>query len=119
MKDVGPDVRRTSAPVAKLASNVQGMMAQWTENNFVYFEQTMELIRENAPVQYAKLYMDAVKLGIIKETNINFNFSRQEDRQNLQALVRTRVHPSLPDSGEYIPFEEIKPKKIPLKREGE
>ena len=119
MKDVGPDVRRSSTAVAKLAGNVQSMMAQWTEDNFTYFKQTMEMIRENAPVQYAKLYMDAVKLGIIKETNINFNFNRQEDRQNLQALVRARVHPALPDDGDYIPFEEIKPKeKIALKREG-
>ena len=115
--DAGKDIRRSNKGVVKLAENVQKQMAQWTEDNFTYFEQTMELIREGAPVQWVKLYMEAVKLGIVKETNINFNFNRQEDRKNLQALVHTRIHPSLPNDGAYTPYEEIIPKQIPVKRD--
>lgn len=111
--DVGPDVRRRRGggkAVAKLSDTVQGMMSEWTEDNFGYFQQTMELIRENAPIQWAKLYMDAVKMGIIKESNINININRQQDREELQALVRTRI--TLPDKGSYTPYEEIKPKEL-------
>ena len=42
------------------------MMDQWTADNFEYFVQTMDLIREGAPVQWVKLYMEAVKMGIVK-----------------------------------------------------
>ena len=110
--DVGPDVRRNrgNKAVAKLSDTVQGMMNEWTEDNFGYFQQTMELIRENAPIQWAKLYMDAVKMGIVKESNINININRQQDREELQALVRTRI--TLPDKGSYTPYEEIKPKEL-------
>ena len=110
--DVGKDVRRSrgSRAVAKLSDTVQGMMASWTEENFPLFNETMELIRDHAPVQYAKLYMDAVKMGIIKESNINININRQQDREELQALVRTRI--TLPDKGSYTPYEEIKPKEL-------
>lgn len=52
--------------------------------------------------------MEAVKLGIEKNTNININ--RQKDRDDLQALVRSRI--TLPDSGSYVPYEKVKPKEI-------
>lgn len=110
--DAGKDVRRrkVSAAVAKLSDNVQGMMSQWTEENFPMFQETMELIRDGAPVQWVKLYMEAVKLGIEKNTNINININRQKDREDLQALVRTKIQ--LPDSGNYVPYEEVKPKEL-------
>jgi hypothetical protein len=113
--DVGNDVRRSrgSRAVAKLADTVQGMMGQWTEDNFSQFEETMKLIKEGAPVQWVKLYMEAVKLGIEKNTNINININRQKDRDDLQALVRSRI--SLPDSGSYTPYEEVKPQELSYK----
>jgi hypothetical protein len=86
------------------------MMCQWTEDNFVQFEETMKLIKEGAPVQWVRLYLEAVKLGIEKNTNININISRQKDRDDLQALVRSRI--SLPDKGNYVPYEEVKPKEL-------
>lgn len=125
MIDAGKDVRRRSTALSKLSDTVQGMMAAWTEDNFGYFEQTMELIREGAPVQWVKLYMEAVKMGIIKESNINININRAQDRENLQALVRTRIPSAsmvtsptpqrpavMPDAEErqevkYTPFEEV------------
>lgn len=106
--DVGKDVRRQNKAVAKLADTVQAMMTKWTEDNFSNFQETMELIREGAPVQWVRLYMDAVKMGIIKETNININFNRQKDREGLQALVHARVTPRLSDKGEYTPYEEVR-----------
>ena len=107
--DVGEDVRRRKGTkaVAKLSDTVQGMMSQWTEDNFGQFEETMKLIKKGAPVQWVKLYMEAVKLGIEKNTNINININRQKDRDDLQALVRSRI--SLPNQGSYVPFEEVKP----------
>ena len=114
--DVGKDVKRNrgTRAVAKLSDTVQGMMSSWTEENFPMFKETMDLIRENAPVHWAKLYMEAVKLGIEKNTNINININRQKDRDDLQALVRSRV--SLPDTGTYVPYEEVTPEPLPLKR---
>lgn len=110
--DVGEDVRRRrgSKAVAKLSDTVQGMMASWTEENFPMFNETMELIRENAPVQWAKLYLESVKMGIVKQSEININISRQKDRDDLQALVRSRI--PLTDKGSYVPFEEVKPKEL-------
>ena len=107
--DVGADVRRNrgSKAIAKLSDTVQGMMSQWTEDNFGQFEETMKLIKEGAPVQWVRLYMEAVKLGIEKNTNINININRQKDRDDLQALVRSRI--SLPNTGTYTPYEEITP----------
>lgn len=117
--DVGKDVRKnkSSKAIAKLADTVQGMMNQWTEEEFPHFKETMDLIREHAPVQYAKLYLDAVKLGIVRQTDINININRQRDREDLQALVRTKI--SLPDSGTYTPYEEVKPEPLPLKKREE
>lgn len=115
--DVGKDVtrRRGSRAIAKLSDTVQGMMAKWTEDNFSMFDETMELIRQNAPVQWSKLYLEAVKLGVVKQTDINFTISLQKDRDDLQALVRSRI--SLPDKGSYVPYEEVntrEPKPLPL-----
>jgi hypothetical protein len=108
-RDVGPDGRKGSKAMVKLSDTVQGMMSQWTEDNFSQFEETMGLIKDGAPVQWVKLYLEAVKLGIEKNTNINININRQKDRDDLQALVRSRI--SLPNSGNYTPYEEIKPKE--------
>jgi hypothetical protein len=114
--DVGKDVRRNrgSRTVAKLSDTVQGMMANWTEENFPLFNETMELIRENAPVQWAKLYLESVKLGVVKQSEININISRQKDRDDLQALVRSRI--PLQDKGTYTPYEEVRQEPSPLKR---
>ena len=116
--DVGKDVRRrgNSKAIAKLADTVQGMMSQWTEDNFGMFQETMELIREGAPVQWVKLYMDAVRMGIVKESNINININRQQDREALQGLARARL---LPNTGVYTPYEEIKPEPIPIEKKEE
>ena len=110
--DVGEDVRRnrSSKAIAKLSDTVQGMMASWTEENFPMFNETMELIRLNAPVQWAKLYLESVKMGIVKQSEININISRQKDRDELQALVRSRIQ--LTDKGGYVPYEEVKPKEL-------
>lgn len=109
-RELGPDGRRGSRAMIKLSETVQGMMGQWTEDNFGQFEETMNLIREGAPVQWAKLYLEAVKLGIEKNTNINININRQKDRDDLQALVRSRVQ--LPEKGNYVPYEEVRHKEI-------
>ena len=116
--DCGPKItrRKGGGKLAKLADTVQGMMDQWTADNFEYFVQTMEVIREGAPVQWVKLYMEAVKMGIVKESNINININRQEDRKALQGLVRARL--TLPEQGNYTPYEEVRPKeKIEEKKE--
>ena len=115
MINVGEDVRRNrgSRVVAKLSDTVQGMMAQWTEEQFPLYCETMELIRQNAPVQWARLFQEAVKMGITKQTDININISRQKDRDELQALVRSRI--PLPDNGTYTPFEEVTQEPLPLK----
>lgn len=109
-RDLGPDGRRGSRAMIKLSETVQGMMGQWTEDNFGQFEETMRLIKEGAPVQWVKLYLEAVKLGIEKNTNINININRQKDRDDLQALVRSRV--PLPEKGNYVSYEEVKQQEI-------
>lgn len=114
-RDSGLPSRREKSKLAnRMAKTVQDKMMHWTEDNFGYFEQTMELIREGAPVQWVKLYMEAVKLGITKESTINININRQQDRENLQALVRSRI--PIPDKGTYTPYEEV---KQPLKIESD
>ena len=114
--DCGEDVKRRSRTEVSLANaiskNAVQLMAQWTEDNFFAYVETMEQIRKNAPVQWAKLYQDAIKMGLAKETNININFNRQQDRDGLQALVRARVTPRLPDEGSYTPYEEVKQKEL-------
>ena len=107
--NVGEDVvkRRGSRAISKLSDTVQGMMGQWTEEQFPNFVETMELIRKNAPVRYVQLYMEAVKMGIVRQTDININISRKKDRDDLQALVRSRI--SLSDNGNYVPYEEVGP----------
>ena len=108
MRDSGVPSRAERSKLAKvMAKTVQDRMMNWTEDNFTYFEQTMDMIREGAPVQWVKLYMEAVKLGLDKSTNINININRQQDRDNLQALVRNRL-PSLPQSApSYTPYIEV------------
>lgn len=116
MRDAGVPSRREKAKLAnRMAKTVQDMVANWTEDNFTYFEQTMDLIREGAPVQWTKLYLEAVKMGIVKESNINITVSRQQDRENLQALVRTRIPTALPQSPpNYTPYVEV---AEPIKKE--
>ena len=112
-RDYGVPSRKERAKAANmLAKTVQDQMQSWADDNFLNFTETMELIREGAPVQWVKLYMEAVKLGLDKTTNINININRQQDRENLQALVRTRIPTALPDKGSYTPYEEIKPKQL-------
>lgn len=116
-RDPGVPSRREKSKLANaMAKTVQDRMMHWTEDNFGYFEQTMEMIREGAPVQWTKLYFEAAKLGLTdKTTNINININRQQDRDNLQALVRSRI--PLPDHGAYTPYEEVRQKEeIPIER---
>ena len=117
MRDAGLPSRREKAALAnRMAKSVQEKMAQWTDDNFHYYQQVMDMIREGAPVQWAKLYHEAIKLGLDKTTNINININRQQDRENLQALVRTRIT-GISDRGNYTPYEEIKqPERIEIKR---
>lgn len=114
--DVGEDVRRTRAnSLAKQAE--RGFIEGWLIDNQSAFIETMKLIKDGAPVQFAKLYLEAYKMGLVRETNININFNRQQDREGLQGLVRARM--SLPDKGEYTPYEEVKPKELVDKRKEE
>lgn len=104
--EITPSRREKSKLANRMAKTVQDRMMHWTEDNFIYFEETMELVRKGAPVQWVKLYMEAVKLGIVRESTVNININRQQDRENLQALVRSRI--PLPDKGTYTPYEEVK-----------
>lgn len=125
MIDVGEDIKvhKNNKVERKMANallkNAPDMLQKWTVDNFHNFEETMEMIRDGAPVQYVRLYLQAVQLGLVKNTNINvnLNINRQQDRENLQALVRAREHHALTDAGSYIPYEEVKPQPLPLKKE--
>ena len=114
--DCGKDVRRKGAAgLAKIAN--KGFVEGWLLDNQERFVETMELIREGAPVQWARLYVDLHKLGISREANINININRQQDRERLQALITTRID-TLPQ--DYTQFEEVplERKEIPIiKRE--
>ena len=110
-RDAGLPSRQERSKLAHtMAKTVQDKLVQWTEDNFGYYEQVMDMIREGAPVQWVKLYHDAVRLGLDKTTNINININRQQDRDNLQALVRSRI--PLPDKGPYTPYVEVKPQQL-------
>ena len=101
--DVGEDVRRNKAVgLAKMAE--KGFIEGWLIDNQQSFVEVMKLIKDGAPVQFAKLYLEAYKMDLVKETNININFNRQQDREGLQGLVRARM---LPDSGTYTPYVEL------------
>ena len=89
-KDVRPNRQLAQQMAKAMEDNAESLMQRWTVENFPYFEQTMNMIREGAPVQWAKLYLESVKMGLTKNTNINIHISRQQDREQLQALVRTR-----------------------------
>ena len=106
-KDVRPNRQLAQQMAKAMEDNAESLMQRWTVENFPYFEQTMNMIREGAPVQWAKLYLESVKMGLTKNTNININISRQQDREQLQALVRTRISPRLTDKGEYVDYREI------------
>ena len=109
--DCGEDIKRRRGHLAEtkmaaaMTQNAAQMMAKWTADNFYAYVETMEMIRQNAPVHWAKLYQEAIKMGLAKETNININFNRQQDREGLQGLVRARM---LTDQGSYVPYEEIR-----------
>ena len=122
--DVGEDVKRrkgnagiTHAAKA-MSKNAAQLMAQWTEDNFYAYVETMEMIRQNAPVQWARLYQEAIKMGLAKETNININFNRQQDREGLQCLVRARM---LTDhtTTTYTPYEEVEYAALPKQQKEE
>lgn len=119
--ETGKDVRRKNghALEARMANTMEDLMVGWTKDNFYAFEETMEMIKEGAPVQWVKLYLEAVKMGLTKNTNININISRQQDREHLQALVGARVRKWIPDNGEYVPYVEMKSEALPSRREDE
>lgn len=108
MRDTGKDIKRNSAK--GLARVVQkDFMNGWLLDNQDAFVEVMELIKDGNPVKYAELYMKAYQMGIVKETNLNININRQQDYEDLQAMVRTRINPSLPQpTVEYTPYEEIR-----------
>lgn len=119
MRDAGPDIHRGRG--TKLASAAQKQFLEnWCNENEVNFKEVMDLIKDGAPVKYAELYLRAKQMTMAKETNINVSVSRKQDYDNLQALVRTRVTPGLPDSGAYTPFEEIRqPEPMGIEKEEE
>lgn len=97
----------------KLASAAQkNFLENWCEENEQNFVEVMELIKDGAPVKYAELYLKARQMITAKESNINVTISRQQDRDNLQALVRTRIPTALPQSPPvYTPYVEIPQKE--------
>ena len=113
--DCGEDIKRNKAVnLAKQAE--KGFIEGWLVDNQQSFIEVMKLIKDGAPVQFAKLYLEAYKMGLVRETNININFNRQQDREGLQGLVRSRM---LTDNGSYTPYEEIRPKELVQKKEEE
>ena len=118
--DVGENVKggrhnaKTTALANKLAQS--DFMQGWLLDNQQAFVDTMNLIKDGAPVKWAELYMKAYQMGLVKEQNINININRQQDRESLQALVRTRL--PQPTEGTYTSYEEIKPKEIVAKGMG-
>lgn len=121
MMDLGKDIGRQKKKVTDLANKIakSDFMQGWLIDNQQNFIEVMDMIKEGAPVKYAELYLKAYQMGIVKESNINININRQKDREDLQALVRTRVSPMLSDSGAYTPYEEVDKQPLPLKREEE
>ena len=118
MIDAGKDIQRSNKNAIALAKRAEkGFIEGWLLDNQQNFVEVMNLIKEGAPVQYAKLYLEAYKMGLVRETNLNINIDRQRDRDDLQALVRTRVKPELTDSGTYTPYEEVKVERKPIKKE--
>lgn len=113
--DCGEDVRKRlpkgAANLARVAN--KGFIEGWLFDNQENFVETMDMIRTGAPVQWARLYIELHKTGISKESNINININRQQDRENLQALIRTRITTPLP---EYTNYEEVPSEKreIPI-----
>lgn len=105
MRDAGPDVnRKGKRNLVKIAE--RGFMEGWLNENEENFKEVMDLIKDGAPVQYARLYLDAYKMGVSREQNININITnRQEDRERLQAMVHTRIPEALPS---FTPYEEVK-----------
>lgn len=112
--DVGEDIRRTKANALANKIAQSDFMQGWLFDNQQNFIETMELIRTGAPVKYAELYARIYGMGITKDTNININFNRQQDRDALQGLVRSHM-PSLATKGEYTPYEEVNPEPLPAK----
>ena len=112
--DVGENVKggrhnaKTTALANKLAQS--DFMQGWLLDNQQAFVETMNLIKDGAPVKWAELYMKAYQMGLVKEQNINININRQQDRESLQALVRTRL--PQPNAASYTPYEEIRPKEL-------
>ncbi len=107
--DVGKDVRR-GKDLRKLADVAyKDFISGYFHDNVDKMYETMDLIRENAPVQWMKLNIELMKLGMGREQNINININRQQDREALQGLVKARL--TLPESGTYTPFEEIRGQK--------
>lgn len=107
MRDAGRDVKRNV--FRRLENEGQReYLERWLLDNRAQFEETMELIREGAPVQWAKLYKDFTALVTTRESTLNVNINRQQDRENLQALVRAR----LSNAGAYTSYEEVEPKEL-------
>jgi hypothetical protein len=103
--DVGKDVRRRKGYSVLVDVALKEFINGYFRDNIDKMYETMELIREGSPVQWMRLNIELMKLGLAKEQNININFNRQQDREQLQALVRTR----LPDvATTYTDFVEVK-----------
>lgn len=114
MRDVGPDINRGRA--TRVATPAQRQfLDDWCTENEGNFSEVMDLIKGGAPVKYAELFLKAKQMTMARETNINVTVSRQQDYDNLQALVRTRVKPGLPSEGSYTPYEEVRQQQpIPI-----
>lgn len=125
MREIGKDIEKRGtkkAAAERLAKAAQkDFLSTWLIDEQDNFTNVMDEIREHAPIQYAKLYLEACKIMQTRETNINFNISRKQDYEELQARVRTRIPSSAPSGlpasstvpdatavgKEYTPYEEI------------
>ena len=106
-RDAGPDINKRGC--TGLANAMQkDFLNTWLLNNQENFIEAMDMLKEHNPAKYSELYLKAVQMGLVRETNINLNIGRQQDYDNLQALVNVRVKPKLPNSGAYTPYEEVR-----------
>lgn len=108
MREVGKDVSRNKyGGLAKAVERT--FLEKWVDDNKGNFVECMDLIKEGNPVKYAELYLRAVQMGMVRTNlNVNMNMNRQQDYNELQAMVRSKVQ-----KGDYMPFTEIRDKEMP------
>lgn len=70
-----------------ISKNDKEKLEHFADNNLEYFIETMELIKEHAPAEYARLYCQAVKMGMQKES-IRLSFFARCKRRLRHLLIR-------------------------------